>query len=475
MKSTVLPKIITENCSHIKEEEVSLFKDIFTQLPLPMVVVGKDGKIAFINHAYAMYLKEETKNMVGRPITDFVPNSRVPFVLKSKKAEIFNYHRYVGGTLDGEETIVHLIPIMDSKNNITGCFGMLLFQNIDDLYELTVKNKTIRDELEFYKKELKYLQNTKYTIDNILGSSKAVKEMKDAIIRFAPGNSTVLIYGESGSGKELVAHSIHNASKRSMYPFLRLNCAAIPENLFESEFFGYEGGAFTGANKGGKKGKFEMANHGTLFLDEVGELPLFMQAKLLRVLQEKEFTRVGGDKEISVDVRIIAATNRSLEDMVKEGKFREDLYFRLNILSIDVPPLRERADDLKELVSYCLEKLYNENGVLKVIDTQALDILKKYSWKGNIRELNNVVEKMYFTADKTTIDINHIPPNIISDVVSREIDVDTSEGLDTMVEELENRTVQLVLEETGGNLSKTASILNISRPRLYRILKRIKQ
>ncbi len=472
MKSNGFPKIITD--THLDEENFKIFSDVFLQLPLPMVVVGTDEKIVFINHAYAMYLKEDQKKMVGRPITDFVPNSRVPFVLKSKQAEIFNYHRYVGGTLDGEETIVHLIPIMDKHNNITGCFGMLLFQNIDDLLELTIKNKTLRDELEFYKKELKYLQNTKYTLDNILGNSEAVKEMKNEIIRFAPGNSTVLIHGESGSGKELVAHSIHNCSKRSMYPFLRLNCAAIPENLFESEFFGYESGAFTGAAKGGKKGKFEMAHRGTLFLDEIGELPLFMQAKLLRVLQEKEFTRVGGDKEISVDVRIIAATNRSLEDMVKEGKFREDLYFRLNILSIDVPPLRERAEDLNQLVPYCLEKLYNENGVLKVIDTQALEILKKYSWKGNIRELFNVIEKMYFTADKTNIDITHIPPNIISDVVENDMDMESHEGLDTMVEELENKTVQLVLKQTGDNLSKTAKILNISRPRLYRIIKRIK-
>lgn len=472
MKSNEFPKIIIN--TDLGEDMTKVFEDIFLQLPLPMVLVGKDERIVFINHAYALYLKEDQKKMIGRPIVDFVPNSRVPFVLKSKQAEIFNYHRYVGGTLDGEETIVHLIPVMDSSNTILGCFGMLLFQSINDLLELTVKSKTLKDELEFYKKELKYLQNTKYTLDNILGNSKAVKEMKDEIIRFAPGNSTVLIYGESGSGKELVAHSIHNCSKRSMYPFLRLNCAAIPENLFESEFFGYESGAFTGAAKGGKKGKFEMANHGTLFLDEIGELPLFMQAKLLRVLQEKEFTRVGGDKEISVDVRIIAATNRSLEDMVKEGKFREDLYFRLNILSIDVPPLRDRAEDLNQLVPYCLEKLYKENGILKVIDTQALEILKRYSWKGNIRELFNVIEKMYFTADKTSIDINHIPPNIISDVVSNEMDLNSAEGLDTMVEELENRTVQLVLKQTGGNLSKTAKILNISRPRLYRILKRIK-
>jgi len=216
-----------------------------------------------------------------------------------------------------------------------------------------------------------------------------------------------------------------------------------------------------------------MANHGTLFLDEIGELPLFMQAKLLRVLQEKEFTRVGGDKEISVDVRIIAATNRSLEDMVKEGKFREDLYFRLNILNIDVPPLRERTEDLNQLVPHALEKLYKENGVLKVIDQQALEMLKKYSWKGNIRELNNVIEKMYFTADKTTIDISHIPPNIMSDVVSGQMDISSAEGLDTMVTELENRTVEMVMRQTGENISKTAEILNISRPRLYRILKRM--
>ena len=261
--------------------------------------------------------------------------------------------------------------------------------------------------------------------------------MKEKILKFSQGNSNILILGESGSGKELVAHSIHNCSKRSIHPFIRLNCAAIPENLFESEFFGYEGGAFTGASKNGKKGKFELANKGTIFLDEIGELPLYMQAKLLRVLQEKEITRVGGNKEISVDVRVLAATNCDLEQMVREGKFRADLYFRLNILNIYVPPLRERKQDIDELVLHCLERLHKENGTLKVITERALGLLRQYPWKGNIRELFNIVEKMYFVSDDDTIDIDDIPANILNSVVTDQMTFEKERGLDTMIEELE--------------------------------------
>lgn len=457
------------------QDTLSLFSTLFSALPIPMIFVDGTGKILFINSAYAMYLKTEVEEVLGRDIREIIPNSRIPVVLKTGKAEFSSYHRYLDGPAEGQEAIVHRIPIRDGEENLIGCCGIVIFQNLNDLLELTVMNKKLKDELAFYQDELKQLQNTKYTIDNILGKSSAVKEMKEKILKFSQGNSNILILGESGSGKELVAHSIHNCSKRSIHPFIRLNCAAIPENLFESEFFGYEGGAFTGASKNGKKGKFELANKGTIFLDEIGELPSYMQAKLLRVLQEKEITRVGGNKEISVDVRVLAATNCDLEQMVREGKFRADLYFRLNILNIYVPPLRERKQDIDELVLHCLERLHKENGTLKVITERALGLLRQYPWKGNIRELFNIVEKMYFVSDDDTIDIDDIPANILNSVVTDQLTFEKERGLDTMIEELEWKTVQLVLEEMDGNLSKTADVLKISRPRLYRILERKKE
>ena len=457
------------------QDTLSLFSTLFSALPVPMIFVDTEGKILFINDAYAMYLKTKAEKVLNRDIREIIPNSRIPVVLKTGKAEFSSYHRYMDGPAKGQEAIVHRIPIQNGNGELIGCCGIVIFQNLNDLLELTVTNKKLRDELTFYQNELKELQNTKYTIDNILGKSSAVKEMKEKILKFSQGNSNILILGESGSGKELVAHSIHNCSKRSIHPFIRLNCAAIPENLFESEFFGYEGGAFTGAAKSGKKGKFELANKGTLFLDEIGELPPYMQAKLLRVLQEKEITRVGGNREIPVDVRVLAATNCDLEQLVREGKFREDLYFRLNILNIYVPPLRERKQDIDELVLHCLERLHKENGTLKVITERTLSLLRQYPWKGNIRELFNVVEKMYFVSDDDTIDMDDIPANILNSVVTDQMVFEKERGLDTMIEELEWKTVQLVMEEVGGNLSKTAEILKISRPRLYRILERKKE
>ncbi|MFR0987157.1 MAG: sigma 54-interacting transcriptional regulator [Frisingicoccus sp.] len=229
---------------------------------------------------------------------------------------------------------------------------MLAFTSIADLTALAEKNQRINSELNYYKLKMLELQSSKYSLENIVGSSMAIRELKEEIIKVAQVRQTVLITGESGVGKELIAHSIHNCSERHDRMFVRVNCAAIPENLFESEFSD-KAGSFSGASKSGKVGMFELANNGTLFLDEIGELPLFMQSKLLRVLQEKELTRIGGHKTIAIDVRIIAATNRNLEKMIQEEKFREDLYYRINILNIKAPSLREHLEDIPELIPAC--------------------------------------------------------------------------------------------------------------------------
>ncbi|HHY90067.1 MAG TPA: sigma 54-interacting transcriptional regulator, partial [Clostridiales bacterium] len=254
---------------------------------------------------------------------------------------------------------------------------------------------------------------------------------------------------------------------RASGPFIKVNCAAIPSELLESELFGYEEGAFTGAKKGGKIGKFELANGGSIFLDEIGDMPLNMQAKLLRVLQDKEIERVGGTKSIPLDVRIIAATNRDLEKMIEQGKYREDLYYRLNVVSINIPPLRERPEDLEPLVQYLLAKISKEVGnYVTQISPQAMKYLESYSWPGNIRELGNVLERAINLVDYgKEIQVNHLPRNIRKSEINMKSR--GNRGLKEILEEVEKEVILEYLKKTGGNRTETAKALNISRSSLY--------
>ena len=312
----------------------------------------------------------------------------------------------------------------------------------------------------------------------MIGSSKPVQDIFDAIKRVAPTTTTILINGETGTGKELVAEAIHRNSPRKNNPLIKINCAAIAETLIESELFGYEKGAFTGAVIS-KPGKFELAHKGTLFLDEVGEIPRDMQVKLLRVLQEQEFERVGGIKTIKVDVRFIAATNRNLLQSVQEGKFREDLYYRLNVFPITVPPLRDRVDDILPLVDYFIEK-FNKKLDLSIagVDDAVGKILMQHRWPGNIRELENLIERMMLMAGTPTITVDEIPPEFkagLSRDVAAGADDDKKPFKDFMRTHMENVERQMIikcLEEFEGNVTKAAQQLGLSRKGLQ--LKMIK-
>ena len=373
-----------------EKEDLTIYKKVMEVLPMPIVLVGADEHILFLNKSYADFLGMKAEDAIGRHVYEVIENSRTPLVLKTQKAEYADRHKYISGKLKGKEIIVHRIPVVENGKSLA-VFGLLMFTSIEDLVALAEKNQKINDELDYYKSKLIEVQSSKYSLDNILGHGNAIKTLKDDIVKVARVKQTVLITGESGVGKELIAHSIHNCSDRFDRMFVRVNCAAIPENLFESEFFGYVGGSFSGASKTGKLGKFELANNGTLFLDEIGELPLFMQSKLLRVLQEREITRVGGDKNIPVDVRVVAATNRNLKKMVQDGEFREDLYYRLNILNVKAPSLREHMEDVPELIEHFLDELQRENGKRKTFSKEAFDVLCQYNWPGNVRELNNTI------------------------------------------------------------------------------------
>ena len=302
------------------------------------------------------------------------------------------------------------MPII-KDGEVVGAVGKLMFRDVKDLKVLARKFNSLQSELEYYKEELRKVQGGKYTFDSIIGSSEKMEWLKAIGIKAAKGSSTVLILGESGTGKELFAHAVHTQSPRRYNPFIKVNCAAVPENLLESELFGYDDGAFTGARKGGKPGKFELANTGTIFLDEIGDMTMSMQAKLLRVLQEREIERVGATKTLKVDVRVVAATNRDLEQMIEQGEFRQDLYYRLNIISLNIPPLRERREDILPLCSNLLKKIHNRTPHdVEGVSPEALDYLLGYEWPGNVRELENVLERAINLMDgETFILTEHLP------------------------------------------------------------------
>ncbi|MFC1567459.1 sigma-54 interaction domain-containing protein [Thermodesulfobacteriota bacterium] len=306
---------------------------------------------------------------------------------------------------------------------------------------------------------------------NIAGESVAMREVLGQVMKVAPTDSTVLILGESGTGKELVATSIYEHSLRNDKPFVKINCVAIPEELLESELFGYEKGAFTGATSS-KLGKFEIANGGTIFLDEIGDMPLNLQAKLLRVLQEREFDRVGGRKPIKVDVRFIAATNKDLEQMVAEGTFREDLYYRLNVFALKIPPLRDRKEDIPVLVDWFLKKAPQPAKIYSL----PLQLLSGYSWPGNIRELQNTMERAAVMSEEGMIDVNHLPENITKDLTGHVIEASQEayddSSIDDRLQQIEKGMINQALRNAAGIQVVAAELLGINERSLWHRIKK---
>ncbi len=305
----------------------------------------------------------------------------------------------------------------------------------------------------------------------MIGASRAMKEVREQIAKVAPTNGRVLIFGESGAGKELIARAIHENSPRKNGPFIKVNCAAIPEELIESELFGSEKGAYTGAHQT-RDGKFTLADGGTLFLDEVGDMSLKVQAKVLRVLQEGEFEKVGGHKTEKVDVRVLAATNKDLEREVKEGRFREDLLFRLNVVPITAPPLRRRKDDLPLLIEHFIDSFSRENGYRrKQLTPAALEALRAYDWPGNIRELKNVIERLMIMASGDTIDADDLPANIQHPTAQTALKIEVGMTLREMKNSVEREYILAVLKRTKWNISQAAKELDIDRTNLHKKIK----
>ncbi len=335
---------------------------------------------------------------------------------------------------------------------------VLIINHALDLVRLEEENRLLRQ---------KFPQDYELT-----GESRAIMDLKETISIVAPTNAWILIMGENGTGKELVARSIHKQSKRARKPFVEVNCAAIPEDLIESELFGHEKGAFTGATSA-KKGKFDLANEGTLFLDEVADMSLKAQAKILRILQEKKFERVGGTKVIDTDVRVVAATNKDLEREMEAGRFRQDLYYRLHVIPLTVPPLRERKDDIPLLVRRFLKEFSLKEGVEdKEITEEALNRLMQHDWPGNVRELKNIIERLVIMTSDSVIRSEDIPPFIkptVQDILEEEIlSLDSFRAARV---EFEKRFIARKLKETEGNISRTADLIGLERSNLHRKIK----
>jgi transcriptional regulator with PAS, ATPase and Fis domain len=442
----------------IVESEEFFYKDLIEIDDESLVVVDTEGYVQFLTRSFADFLGVDQERSIGKHVTEVIENTRMHIVVKTGNLEIAQPQK-----IKEDYIIATRSPVM-KHGKIVGAVGKVLFNNLEQITALSKRLITLKNELTKNKGIINARNKAYYTFDHLIGKSPAFSEVINHSRKAAKGDSNVLILGESGTGKELFAHAIHNESRRSTGTFVKVNCAAIPAELIESELFGYEEGSFTGAKKGGKIGKFEVADGGTIFLDEIGELPIHMQVKLLRVLQEKEIERVGATGTIPVDVRIIAATNRNLLEMVEKREFRLDLYFRLKVMQISVPSLKERTEDINALVNFFIEKYQNlMQKRVKGISEQAIYLLCHYSWPGNIRELENAIERALNMVDEGEIIVpKHFPEEITGSKKQYPI-----RFLSEVINETERNTIVDCLRTLNGNKSETAKHLGISRTSLY--------
>jgi PAS domain S-box-containing protein len=454
-------------------EQVELSRLIFDNIYNGVCVTDPDGYITHFNKPYGTFLGLDPETMIGKHCTDAIENTRMHIVAQTGIPEISQSHM-----VNGQNMIVQRIPIK-KDGKVIAVFGQVMFKSIKDVADLAEKLSLLKSKVKIYEQELLSLRSTRFTFDSIIGVSEAITSLKSEALKAAALSLPVLITGESGTGKELFAQAIHHASPRKIYPFVRVNCSAIPQNLLESEFFGYAKGAFTGANTSGKPGKFELAHRGSIFLDEIGEMPLEMQPKLLRVLDEKEFERIGGSRVIQSDFRLIAATNKNLAEMLPEKQFRMDLFYRLNVIPINIPPLRERREDIMPLARHLLNQLSKEANLDEIlINEKAEKTLKNHDWPGNVRELQNVLERTLIQLDGNTIGLRHLPFYLHynrqsnfpkGSTASPELSQLSYKDIHKKTEE---EAIRNVLEMTNNNKAQAAKMLGIHRTHLYKKMKK---
>ena len=445
--------------------QLEMYELILESIYNGIMVTDAEGYITHFNRPYGQFLGLDPEAQIGKHCTDVIENTRMHIVAETGKPEINQSHR-----IKGQNMVVQRIPIW-KDGKVIAVFGQVMFKDIKDVSKLANKLSMLESKVKLYEEELITLRSTRYTFDSIIGTSQAISILKKEALNAATNQFPVLITGDSGTGKELFAQAIHHASPRKLYPFVRINCSAIPKDLLESELFGYEKGAFTGAKAEGKPGKIEIANHGTVFLDEIGDLPLEMQPKLLRVVEEKEFERVGGTRVIRSDFRVVAATNQNLEKMLSDGRFRKDLFYRLNVMPLNIPPLRERRDDIIQLAQHFMQQMAQEAALPEIkMGPEAEKALMRHDWPGNVRELLNVLERTLSSIETDTIRLVDLPFYL------HRTPKKSPQQNQTSIKEVqamaEKEAIRYALKEANHNKVRAAKILGIHRTLLYKKMKK---
>ena len=462
-------EILSKDFVVVPDECSNLHKLVLDNSHLGIVVCDADGIIRYMNKMYAETYDLDRFKALGNHITTYFPNAQIPRVAKTGKADIG-----VRFSWKGQEAIVHRTPIL-VNGEVEWVVAEVIIRDIQELKELAAKMHLLEEKVDYYKQKIREIPGTFFTLSDMIGDSPAIRGIKEKARKFAQSSQPVLILGESGTGKEMLAHGIHSSSSRANELFVRVNCASIPRDLLESELFGYEEGAFTGARKEGKIGKFELANHGTIFLDEIGDLPFEMQAKILRVIEYREIEKIGGSKPLLSDFRLIAATNKDLEELVAKGIFREELYFRLNVLVLKIPPLRDRMQDLPSLSQYFLDTAVDRIPGRDVrLGKEVKKLIQGYSWPGNVRELKNVINFSLNSLEmgQDTIEIRHLPGYLQREALFKPKIKSALYPLRQSRDLHEREVIKNVLDFTGGNKAKASKLLGISRNAFYKKLKK---
>lgn len=457
-----------------------LFQALMDKLSLGIGLLDNSGTYLFVNEAYARHHGGTGKeSYVAKHVTELflTGNTGTMKVIRSGKPVVGPCRSF-----DGTKGMCSRIPIIGKNRKVVGVLTETLATNIsrENLSELINTLRELAEEAEYYKHKAHSATGALYTFDAILSRSDSMKQLKKIGKKYAATEHPILIFGESGTGKELLAQAVHMASQRSERPFVTVNCAALPPSLIESELFGYVAGTFTGARSSGMKGKFESAHRGTIFLDEIGELPLDIQSKLLRVLESGEIQKIGQNIPVYSDFRLIAATNRNLPEMIRQGTFREDLYHRISALELRLPPLRQRVEDIPLLVRILMEEILGQQQAKNIeLSQNCLSVLMSAPWHGNIRELKNVL-----TAALCTLDDNekilkpiHLSPRFLMSIEKEGKASKSKKGKTTLsqVSSLaERETIINALKNSGGNRSRAALALGISRSCLYKKLREYK-
>jgi len=431
------------------------------------ILIDAQGIVRYISSSDEAFYHVSREAAIGKHILELNPHSELLRILETGRAEIGRWFR-----LGSRHRVIARIPLRDREGNVIGAVGKLMFWNPEKVKELVRQVEVLQSRLDYYEKELQQAYRSRYSVEGVVGESAPIQEAKQVAMQAAASDLPVLIIGETGTGKEIFAHAVHQLSPRRDRPMVRVNCAAIPNELFESELFGYEAGAFTGASPKGKPGKFELADKSTIFLDEVGELPLPMQAKLLRVIQEREVERIGGTRTLKPDFRVIAATNRDLKVMLSRREFRQDLYYRLNTFLLKTPPLRQVRSDIPRLAYHMLSLVPGYSKMLHRIEPEAMKRLVAYDWPGNVRELRNILEKASALARGGSILEEHLPMEIRDGADLAENPEGPVGTLKNELIEAERRAIVRALSLTGGNRTEAARLLGIHRTGLYQKLRR---